>query len=634
MTRTSRLVSAAFFACVTALTLLTSAAGAAPSRPQQFGTERISEFGVALNIQADGSVDVTEDITYDFGGASRHGIYRVIPTRFPYVQRDSSGKVIENGRKFERLTRLVGFQVSSPDAPSAFSQESSGANESFKIGDANTFVSGVKHYRISYRLEKVLNGFPDHDELYLNAVGNGWQVPIDRVTVSVTAPGALTRVSCFQGPDRSTDPCATATFNGSEAEFSATDLGANSGTTVVVGMAKGVVAEPTAVVDELWTIQRAFDTSGARLPVAAGGLLAGLAALGLLFFRRGRDRRFRAGGVDAAFGQASGEEVPVPLFDRIPNPVEFTPPEGIRPGHLGTLIDEVANPLDVSAMIVDLAVRGYLRIEEVAPPEQRPQGASSGDYRFVQLRVDDPELTAAERLLLQALFQDGPAPLLSDLRAHFRSRLELVQGALYDDVVRMGWFSVRPDRTRSIWAGLGVTALVAGLAGAFVLIRFTNWGFAGVVLPVLGLVLVALSSKMPSRTGRGTAMVGRVRGFKQIFEVGEGERQRFAEDLGMFSRYLPYAMVFGYTERWAQTFAALGATPEQMGIGTWYVSPYALDPFYFGWVMGSFGTTTSGSIAMATPTSVSSGGAGGGFSGFGGGGFSGGGFGGGGGGSW
>src|SRR5207249_7559347 len=81
------------------------------------------------------------------------------------------------------------------------------------------------------------------------------------------------------------------------------------------------------------------------------------------------DRRVAGGSpVDIAFGSDPGGagQQPVPLFEHGIYPVEYAPPEGIKPGQVGTLIDETANPLDVTATIVDLAVRGYLRIEEIS----------------------------------------------------------------------------------------------------------------------------------------------------------------------------------------------------------------------------------------------------------------------------
>jgi uncharacterized membrane protein len=147
---------------------------------------------------------------------------------------------------------------------------------------------------------------------------------------------------------------------------------------------------------------------------------------------------------------------------------------------------------------------------------------------------------------------------------------------------------------------------------------------------LFGLALVALADRFPRRTSKGTAMLGRIRGFKELFDVGEGDRQRFIESKQLFSQYLPYAIVFGMAEKWAQTFEDLGLSAEDMGVGTWYVSPYGYHPLTLAYAMGSFSTVTTGSIAAAAPSSSASSG----LSGFGGGGFSGGGFGGGGGGSW
>ncbi len=41
--------------------------------------EEINSFDVSLTAHKDGSMDVVENIQYDFGYSSRHGIYRDIP---------------------------------------------------------------------------------------------------------------------------------------------------------------------------------------------------------------------------------------------------------------------------------------------------------------------------------------------------------------------------------------------------------------------------------------------------------------------------------------------------------------------------------------------------------------------------
>lgn len=615
------------------MALATSSASASSASRAQFGSDETESYNVAIVINADDSVNVTETITQVFNTSGRHGIERFIPVVFPY---DVAGaKKPDSRADYERLTPISDVSASSPDAPSDL-EKIDGKNDNpdyahYRIGDANQTVSGRHTYTFSYRLGSVMNAFEDHDELYFNPIGNQWQQSIASASATVTAPGVPTKVACFAGPDGSVLPCDGATIADGKAMFSASNLGSGDGMTVVVALRKGVVNTPTPDLREKWTIASAFRPTGPAM-AGGGGLLAlGLAGVGWLLYRNGRDRRFLGNATDAAFGNTTGDDGPVPLFDKDAHPVEFVPPDNIRPGHMGTLWDEQANPLDVSAMIVDLAVRGYLRIDEVEPPHKSLMGGSvGGDYHFAQLKNSDDQLLHAESVLLDSIFRDGTTVELSALKQNFLPRLQLVESALYDDSVTAGWFPTRPDRVRARWHGIAIAATVLGGAICGLIAWRTHWGLVALPLPIVGLILLGVSHRFPHRSAKGTAMLGRVKGFKQLFDVGEGDRQRFIEQKHLFSEYLPYAIVFGCAEQWASTFASLGATPQEMGLGGWYTSPYGIDPFMFGWVLSSFATATTGSIAMAAPSSSASGGG----SGFGGGGFSGGGFGGGGGGSW
>ena len=80
------------------------------------------------------------------------------------------------------------------------------------------------------------------------------------------------------------------------------------------------------------------------------------------------------------------------------------PPDGLRPGQVGTLVDFKANPLDVTATIVDLAVRGYLRIEELSEAGL----LRKGDWKLTRMKEDDAELMPYEQKLLDGLFRDDP----------------------------------------------------------------------------------------------------------------------------------------------------------------------------------------------------------------------------------
>ncbi len=227
-----------------------------------------------------------------------------------------------------------------------------------------------------------------------------------------------------------------------------------------------------------------------------------------------------------------------------------------------------------------------------------------------------------ERALLDALFEDGSKVRLSELRGHFVRRLERAQHALYDDVVAKGWFAVRPDRSRRHWAAIGAGVTVLGGLAVVAAAAWTEGALVALPLLLAGLLLLAGARLMPRRTARGTGMLRRVLGFRRFIEESEVERARFAERQQLFSEYLPYAVVFGSTERWARAFAGLEGELPAVG---WYVSPHPFTVHGFSDSIEGFSVTTAGTLT-AVP-------AGTGASGFGGGGFSGGGVGGGGG-SW
>src|SRR4029079_10699485 len=94
-----------------------------------------------------------------------------------------------------------------------------------------------------------------------------------------------------------------------------------------------------------WSIGRAFSRTSSTLGLSGGLLLLLVAGCGWLFWTRGRDRRFVGSPVDQTMGNATGEAQAVPLFERGVAPVEFAPPEDLRPGQVGTHLDEPANNL-------------------------------------------------------------------------------------------------------------------------------------------------------------------------------------------------------------------------------------------------------------------------------------------------
>jgi uncharacterized protein (TIGR04222 family) len=598
-----------WIACATMAVAACLGLAGAPTAWAQ-GSESTPRFDVRIVIEPEGSLLVTETIVQDFGSVPRHGIYRYVPDRLRFDER------------YDRVYPIDLLSVTASEGtPDDVDTSSENGSFVIRIGDPDTEITGEHTYTIVYRVEGAMNRFGTHDELYWNAIGADWQQPIDRMRVRVEGPAPITRVACYQGPVGSTLGCDVAEVRDGAAVFAQENLGSYTAMSVVVALPPGTVRRAEPILDERWSFGRAFS----RTPASVGGSIGLLAAIvggfAALAWRRGRDVRFAGSQVDQVLGGAAGAPTQaVPLLEHGEAPVEFAPPEGLRPGEVGTLLDERANTLDVTATIVDLAVRKYLVIEEI--PKKWFLGKP--DWQLTRLERDDGELMAYERALLDGLFKRKTTVELSDLKKKFAERLQKVKDTLYDDVVAKGWFLRRPDRVRALWVGVGVGAFVLGVGATVALAWFTHYGLLGLPLVVGGLLVLVGSRWMPRRTARGTAMTRRVRGFQRVIETAEEHTARWAEQENVFTRLLPYAVVFGVTEKWAETFEALGQTPSDDM--SWYVSTRPFVYHEFADSLDSFAVTTSGVIA-STPS-------GSGGSGFSGGGFSGGGGGGGGGGSW
>ena len=402
-------------------------------------------------------------------------------------------------------------------------------------------------------------------------------------------------------------------------EFTEAQLAAYQGMTFTIAIPKGaIVPSPTPILEERFNFTSAF-----RVTPNTGGIAGAMLALlvGVVIFlvwKFGRDRRYAGSAVDAAYGKDGGPEVSAPLREA-ETPVEFVPPDNLRPGELGTLIDFEAGTLDVTATIIDLAVRGYLKIEEV----DKEWYQFKHDWTLTKL-AKEGELKRYERTLYDGLFKDGDVVKLSDLKNTFAERMGKVREQLMDDAMSKGWFSRKPGTVKVLYGLLGLVVLGGGIALTILLAAETHAALLGVPVIIGGILLLIAARWMPKRSAKGYATLRHTLGFKRFIDESEKHRAEFAERKNIFSEYLPYAVVFGATEKWAKAFADLG--DEAPDTSSWYVSRAAFNYAVFSSAIDGFAVTSAGTLTSSPASSGSSG--------FGGGGFSGGGGGGGGGGSW
>jgi hypothetical protein len=418
----------------------------------------------------------------------------------------------------------------------------------------------------------------DIEELRWFAIG-GWQVPVETATVRVTGPAQIQNLSCFAGALASAIACTAASMDhaGIVAEFEQQGLGPDEVLTVVVGYPSGTSGGAPILV-------RRFDLSTAfTVNAVTGGVLAALLVLllggvGLLYWTRGRDARV----VDHESGAVS------PVRDG-----HFAPPDGVRPGQIGTLIDEQADVVDVTATIVDLAVRGYLRIDE-----QPRQAYDAPDWELVRMpHAPVKALMPYERALFDAIFAGGDAVLLSRLHGSFAASLGKVRDALYADVVRQGWFARRPDTVRTRWTTLGVLLTLAGVVATVLLAWFTTYGLLGLALIIAGAALAVGGQYMPARTAKGATALAHTLGFRRYLAATDLSDAPETDRIELFSRYLPYAVVFDSVDRWARVVASVTGDGREADNLYWYHGPAEWDLSKFAASMRTFTTTTSGALS-------------------------------------
>lgn len=618
--------------CGAALTLVP--AGTADA--QQRWT--IESFASDITVREDGTVRVLERIRVDFGSSERHGIFRDLPLTY---------RTADGGTHYTRIDNIA---VTQDTQPAQMHTTSSGANMRIRIGDPNSTISGEHTYSISYTTTGVIGSFAEFDELNWNVTGTDWDAPIEAAKVTVHLPADVLQAACYAGPEGARTTCSELTESERSVVARTENLAPQEGLTVAVGFTPGAVSIPTVSREAGGAYaegERIVVSSSHRRPsispiealAGPGGLLSGALVLfvGLLaiarhFWRYGRDRYWQRAHLPGIQSDRDGKTLPeriLPFGHGAPTVVEYDPPDGLRPAEIGVLLDERADTLDVSATIVDLASRGYLEITEI--PKSWFFGST--DYEFMRTDKPEDDLLTYEQLLLTRLFEDDASVKMSDLKEQFYKDLADVKDALYREVTAKGLFPGRPDKTRKRYFAIGGGMVAAGVLLFFALLKSLDgavalvWyqpilaGVAAATL-LLALAVFVVAPWMPRKSAYGRELYQRALGYELFVSGTEKYRARFYENESLFFAVLPYAIMFGVTDKLAEAFKDMGIEPPQP---SFYHGSGSFNPAIVAASMQSFSSSVSSAMASAPSSSGSGGGSGG---------FSGGGFSGGGGGAW
>jgi len=584
-----------------------SAIASAPSALAASG-DRIDTLTVTAVVDEQGYTTITETFVWRFGSASgRHGLTRTLITREP------------DGSDYDMVYRIDRISVSSPDPQVSTdvqtTEQGSGREQylQLRIGSPDRTISAdTATYVISYRELGLLRSVKGVDQLYWDVTGSSLPA-IGSVQVQVSVPGGAREVVCSIARAGQDGPCGKSEIVGHAASFSGS-VPAGQLLTVGVRLADGAVTGPKVIREEnadaaagrseAWQV-------GSSLGAAALLPLAGWAYLR----RRNRDYRF-AGMPPGTFPPPGAQEIEVIGDPKLEIPVCFAPPS-IAVAEAGLLVDGETQVRDTTATLVSLAVSGAIRLR-------------SDDVQQVELLDPSLPLPEPEQVLLRALFPIGRPGEQRDLgeAGTLTDAHESVGQVVMDRSSREHWFARRPGGVVGVGSGFGK-----------VILPLTAFGFIGAnilgslsvgLLPILasGVVtwlVVRVKLRRGQRTGVGRALTDQVEGFRLYLATAEAEQLRFEEGEDIFSKYLPWAVMFDLTERWTtlcERLVELGRIPQIAP--TWYYgSNWSLSTL--AWQLNQLDTSVVGSVAAAAPAFSSDTGFGSGGSAFGGGGFGGGG---------
>ncbi len=544
---------------------------------------RVADFKDTISIDGNGTALVSEKITLVFVG-EWHGIHRTIPIEYP-------------GPHGTNYTLFVDVNGITDETGSKLKYES---HKSGDFRDLKIYIPGAvdttRVVNIDYTVRNGVRFFDQYDEFYWNVTGNDWPVPIDHAAAFVTFPenaaGGL-RAQAFTGAYGSKQIEATAEVHGADVTFETTNpLSMRGGMTIDIYIPQGVLKPPSSLTKLGWFLG---SNPILFLPLLTFGVMFAL------WHTVGRD-------------PDPGASV-APMYE---------PPKGMTPAEAGTLLDDTIHPRDITSTIVDLAVRGYIKIEEKVDTFLV---FHHKDYLFHLLKPPGQwgsDLTPHERVMLENIFPGGIAETrLSSLKNRFYTAIPTLREDIMSALKSKGMYTLDPESANgySIVAAVAIGLLVAAVQVLGWMNLFSSIPLVIVSALVSAVIWWLFARQMTAKTPLGTRTWVAVLGFQEFMNRVDADRiKRMPPDT--FEKFLPYAMALGVEHQWAQAFAGIVQNPP-----SWYVSPngyVGFNPIFFSSSMHSMASDMH-QVFVSAPRSSSSG------SGFSGGGFSGGGFGGGGG---
>jgi len=522
----------------------------------------IKEFSSEIVVNKDSTLTITESIIADCGNLlDKHGIFRILPTQIKTTE-----ETIQTPIELISITDFFGKPIRYKAIRNIIDH-----TITWKIGDPDIVVSGENQYRIKYKVKNAIRfNNSNFDEFYWNLNGNFWDIETDSFMATIEFPKEINRENAdtdyYTGylGEKGKDLAVYRWVGPNTLQFyAARTLLAKQGITVSITFSKSIFTPYKLSIFEKYNEYLGFLNFWYLLPLVV------FIACFVLWRKYGNDPNLK--------------KTVIP---------EFEIPENLTPIQVGVLMSNGSvNNKYISATIIDLAVKGFVSIEEI----EKKGLFDKKDFKLKKLK--DVEHASAQKVVLDSIFALSEEVLLSSLKKEFYKSIPHIKKQARSELIEGGLITKKGLVYQAIFfvAGIILLVLVGPLKAPAV---------------ISGIILVIFSFIMPKRTMKGAEALWRVKGFRLYMKAAEKYRQQFYEKENIFEKYLPYAMVFGITKEWIKKMEQIyGADYFQTHVPVWYIGTNIS-----GFDVNSFAShidSLSSSIALNVGGPSGSGGAGG-----------------------
>lgn len=398
-------------------------------------------------------------------------------------------------------------------------------------------TAGVNELRLVYNIGNAVEFQSDHDRL-LWQPGEGWLGSAENVTVFVQVPPEMTGSFRAQAHLRGQGllPVRDSSAGADRVWFTIPQLRSDDRLTIDASLDPGIVQQRSVLQRASWFIGA---NSVVLLPLIVLGVMLGF-------------RRLKS----------------LPSEDDASIVARYDPPAGLSPAEVGVLIDDALDPRDITATVIDLAVRKYVRLEHGTPDEGVEFDGQDFVIRLVRPMEEWKDLKPHEQTVLFHTFYGGTWTKLSSLTLRFHSVVPALRAQIGTRLRLQGFYWMDPQKTHSLRLfNFGVLALILYIVQLTAVFSFSDsWLLSLIAVALSALIVFLFGRRLTSKTRKGLRVYREIVGFRDFLTSVDHDRlERLPADL--FERCLPYAIALGVEHHWANAFSGIALGPPE-----WFTS--------------------------------------------------------------